>query len=307
MVVGREERARADVLVDVLDDGPRQGEAVEGAGAAADLVQHDERAPRRVVEDVGDLDHLDHEGRGSPRPMSSAGSDASEDAVDDADAWPPTGRDEGADLRQEHDQRESGGRRSTCRPCWVRSEATPSDAGRGSMVRVVRDEGPRSVWRLLDDRVAAGDDLGSGPRPRVDRRCDSSGWSAAVWASPCEDVELARAPAAVARTSADLGAATASRSSHEGLSYSMSRAFSSAVRTLVLELLELGRDEPLGVLEGLLADPGARGRGRPGPAGPRGSSRRRTLNPILRPEQAALARSPPAWKRAIQAFASPAI
>ena len=52
VVVGGEERARADALVQVLDDGPGEREAVVGAGAAADFVEQDKAARRGCVEDV---------------------------------------------------------------------------------------------------------------------------------------------------------------------------------------------------------------------------------------------------------------
>ena len=53
--------AEAGVVVDVLDDGPRDGEAVIGAGSPARLVQDDEGAVGGLVEDGGGFDHLNHE------------------------------------------------------------------------------------------------------------------------------------------------------------------------------------------------------------------------------------------------------
>ena len=44
VVVGGEEGAAADRVVDVLGDRPGQRDAVEGAGAAADLVEDDQAA-----------------------------------------------------------------------------------------------------------------------------------------------------------------------------------------------------------------------------------------------------------------------
>ena len=46
VVVGGEEGAAADAVVQVLGDGPGEGDAVEGAGAAADLVEDDEALRR---------------------------------------------------------------------------------------------------------------------------------------------------------------------------------------------------------------------------------------------------------------------
>ena len=42
VIVGGEERARADAAVDVLQRGPRERQAIEGSGAAAHLVEQDE-------------------------------------------------------------------------------------------------------------------------------------------------------------------------------------------------------------------------------------------------------------------------
>ena len=44
VIMGGEEGAAADAVVQVLGDGPGDGEAVKGGGAAADLVENDERA-----------------------------------------------------------------------------------------------------------------------------------------------------------------------------------------------------------------------------------------------------------------------
>ena len=82
--MGGEQGAAAVDLVQMLDHGPGDREAVEGRGAAADLVEDDERAARRLVEDRGGLDHLDHEGRAAARQIVG-GADPAEQPVDDAD------------------------------------------------------------------------------------------------------------------------------------------------------------------------------------------------------------------------------
>ena len=63
MVVGGEEGLGLDAggVVEVFGDGPGDADAVEGGGAAADLVEDDEAFAGGVVEDVGGLLHLDHE------------------------------------------------------------------------------------------------------------------------------------------------------------------------------------------------------------------------------------------------------
>ena len=57
VVVGSEESAGAGVFLQMFDDGPGDGEAVEGGGATADLVEKDE-AGRCAGEDAGDFAHL---------------------------------------------------------------------------------------------------------------------------------------------------------------------------------------------------------------------------------------------------------
>src|SRR5262249_18313674 len=61
VVVRCEERAAAHGVVQVLGDRPGERDAVEGAGAAADLIEDDQAARGGVVEDVRGLGHLDHE------------------------------------------------------------------------------------------------------------------------------------------------------------------------------------------------------------------------------------------------------
>jgi hypothetical protein len=87
----------------MLDRGPGDREPVEGRGAAADLVEDDERARSGLVQDRGGLDHLDHEGRASAREIVGR-ADAREQPVDDADMGAGSGH-EGAHLRQHRDQR----------------------------------------------------------------------------------------------------------------------------------------------------------------------------------------------------------
>ncbi len=62
-VVGREQREGAVLLVQVVGDRAGQREAVEGRGAAADLVHQHQRLLGRAMDDCRRLGHLDHEGR----------------------------------------------------------------------------------------------------------------------------------------------------------------------------------------------------------------------------------------------------
>ena len=89
VVVGGEDgaRPRPRRRAQELGDGPGQGQAVVGGGAAADLVQDHQAAPGHLVQDVGGLAHLHEEGGLAPGQVV-AGADAGEDAVGDADAAP---------------------------------------------------------------------------------------------------------------------------------------------------------------------------------------------------------------------------
>src|SRR6266481_9367385 len=99
MRVGGEEGARASVLLEMFDYGPSDGEAVEGGGAAADLVEEDEACGRGVMEDGGDLAHFDEE-CGAATGEIIAGTDAREDAVGDGEFRTVSG-DERAHLGHE--------------------------------------------------------------------------------------------------------------------------------------------------------------------------------------------------------------
>ena len=90
-------------LVQLLRHRPGDGEAIERGGAAAHLVEEDEAARRRVVQDARRLDHLDQEGALAPREIV-LGPDARQDAIDEPDGRRARG-DEGADLRHDHEER----------------------------------------------------------------------------------------------------------------------------------------------------------------------------------------------------------
>jgi len=94
VIVGGEEGAGASVLLEMFDDGPGDGEAVESGGAAADFVEEDKACGRGVMEDGGDLAHFDEEG-GAATGEIIAGTDAGEDAVGDGE-FGTVSRNEGA-------------------------------------------------------------------------------------------------------------------------------------------------------------------------------------------------------------------
>src|SRR5580704_16199852 len=103
VIVGGEEGTGASVLLKMLDDGPGDGEAVEGGGAAADFIEEDEAGGRGVMEDGGDFAHFDEE-RGAAAGEVIAGTDASEDAVGDGELGAVRGN-EGAHLGHQDDER----------------------------------------------------------------------------------------------------------------------------------------------------------------------------------------------------------
>ena len=102
VVMGGKEGTGAGAFggVEVFNDGPGDGETVVGAGAAPDFVEDDEAFGAGVIEDVGGLVHLDHEG-GVPPGEFVTGTDAREDAIDKAKAA-TAGGDPGAALRHQN-------------------------------------------------------------------------------------------------------------------------------------------------------------------------------------------------------------
>src|SRR5579863_7650076 len=84
VVVRGEKRTRARVLLQVLDDSPGDREAVKRRSTAADFIQQNEARRSGVVQDGGDLAHLDEKRRAAARQII-AGADAREDAVGDGE------------------------------------------------------------------------------------------------------------------------------------------------------------------------------------------------------------------------------
>jgi len=98
-----EEGAGSGVLLQMLNDGPSNGETVKSGGAAADFVEQDQARGRGVIKDSGNLGHFDEEG-GAAAGEIVAGADAREDAVDDGQLGLARGN-EAADLRHQHNER----------------------------------------------------------------------------------------------------------------------------------------------------------------------------------------------------------
>ena len=111
-------RASLGMVMQKLDHAPGDGQAVIRAGAAPDFVQDDQAARRAMVQDVGGLDHLNHEGA-LPGGQFVLCADAREDAIHRGQ----TGRlrrHVAADLRHEARSTPPGAYKSSCRSYWGR-------------------------------------------------------------------------------------------------------------------------------------------------------------------------------------------
>ena len=104
VIVGGEDRAALVGFVQVLGHSPGDGETIERGGAAADFIEHNERARSRLVQDGRGFDHLGHERRAAPREIVGR-ADAGKHAIDDAE--PQLARRHiRARLRQHSEQRD---------------------------------------------------------------------------------------------------------------------------------------------------------------------------------------------------------
>ena len=63
VIMGREERAGLDFVVQKFRHAPRNRQAIERRGPAPNLIKNDEAALGRIVYDVRSLVHLNHESR----------------------------------------------------------------------------------------------------------------------------------------------------------------------------------------------------------------------------------------------------
>ena len=115
----------ADAGMQRLQHGPGDGEAVHRGRAAADLVDHDQRARPGLVQDRRGLGHFDHEGRAPARQIVGR-ADPAEQAIDDADAALPR-RAPAARPAPAPRPARSAAETSTFPPCWGRSAAARAD------------------------------------------------------------------------------------------------------------------------------------------------------------------------------------
>ena len=96
VVVGGEEGAAGDLVVEVFGNAPRNREAIKGGSAASDLIQNHKATRSRIVEDVRRFVHLDHEGGLTASEIVTC-ADTCKNAVREADAH-GFGRDVAAGL-----------------------------------------------------------------------------------------------------------------------------------------------------------------------------------------------------------------
>ena len=140
----------ADRRVQRFQDCPGDRQAIQRCGAAADFVDHDQRARAGLVQDRGGLGHFHHEGGAAARQIVG-GADAREQAIDHADV---------RQLPREPAGRPAPARRSarsaaetlTSRPCWGRSAAARADRATGRSGSARTRRGPASAasttgWR----------------------------------------------------------------------------------------------------------------------------------------------------------------
>src|SRR5579883_256455 len=155
VVMGCKQRAGADALVDVLDDGPGQRQPIVSSSAAPDFVQDYQAARSRGIQNDGGLGHLHHKRRTAARQVVR-GADTGEHAIDDRKSR-RAGRDERADLGQNHDHCSLAqvGRFAT----HVRARDDQEELAGRMEVKVVGDETQRFLFgQLFDNGMAASDD-----------------------------------------------------------------------------------------------------------------------------------------------------
>src|SRR5690349_390066 len=103
VIMGGEKRACASVLLEMLDDSPGDGEAIERGSAAAHLVKQDKAGRSGVIKNGGDFAHFDKK-RGAAAREIVARANARKYAVGDGKLGLARGN-ERAHLRHENDER----------------------------------------------------------------------------------------------------------------------------------------------------------------------------------------------------------
>ena len=154
MVVRRKQGARADAVMQILDHRPRQAHAVVGAGPPPYLVEDDQAAVGRVVQNVGDLLHL-HQECAAPCGNVVGGADSGEDTVDEPDAR-GGGGDKRPNVRQQGDERRLA---QVGRLAGHVRAGDDQHSPLGPRHEQVVGHVPLAAQHTLDDRVPAGADV----------------------------------------------------------------------------------------------------------------------------------------------------
>ena len=190
-VVGREQRERAVAVVQVARDRAGEREAVEGRGAAADLVHQHQRMLGRGVDDRRRLGHLDHEGRLRVGQVVG-GADAGVDRVDRPEPARRR-RHERADRGEQRDQRDLAHEGALAAHVRAGDDEHPA---RRVEPAVVRHEvaGAGLEQARLDDRMAAAARSRCTARARIAGGTSRASWRARP-APPARRGSPARAPA----------------------------------------------------------------------------------------------------------------
>ena len=237
-IMGGEQRESADACREVARRRSSEREAVESAGAAADFVHQHQAAGRRVVQDVGGLCHLDHEGRAAASQIITR-ADAGEHPIERPDLR-RDGRYEAADVREDHDQGRLAHEGALA--AHVGAGDHPH-AGRRVECEIVRHE--RAVDEALDHRMAPAADAQHGAidqfrgHPAQRRRPLGEGG---------QGVELGDGGSGVLQRRQHRGEPLEQRFPQHPLAGERTLA---RTEHLVLKTFELRCDEPLGVLDGL--------------------------------------------------------
>ena len=246
VIVRGEERLGPEPRIrrQMLGDGPRNAQAVEGGRAAADFVEHDETARRRMVQDVGGFLHFDHEGGMAAGDVVGC-ADARKNAVDERH-FGFARRHERSDLR--HDDHERGLPQVRGLAAHVRSREDDKLRRRAVQRDVVGHKRFAGRGRpALDDRMARVDDrqFVAVVDVRLDvvvgRRC---------FGERRQDVDGGQCP----RRGLDPGRLGRHRQPEplEDLELALEDALVGA-QHLLLVFLQRRRDEPLAAGDGLLA------------------------------------------------------
>jgi hypothetical protein len=239
-----EESARASVLLEMLDDGPGDGETIEGGGAAADFVEEDEARWRRVMENGGDFAHFDEEG-GAAASEIVAGADAGENAIGDGELGAARGN-EGAHLGHEDNERSLA--KISRLAAHVGSGNEKELLAAGFEAEIVGNEALAFLAeKFFDDGVAAADDEEFAGVVEFRANVAAIGGE---FRERGEDVELGDGGSGAAEASGFGGDAGADV--NEELALDLEDAFVGG-ENFALVVFEFGRGEALGVHEGLLA------------------------------------------------------